>query len=46
MHKEYLLTTYDVLDINNSYQALDTLVSPYINIRHNLLDCDRFDIFW
>ena len=24
-------------------QASDTLVSPYINIRHNVLDCDRFD---
>ena len=25
------------------YQVSDTLVSPYINIRHNVLDCDRFD---
>jgi hypothetical protein len=24
-------------------QASDTLVSPYINIPHNVLDCDRFD---
>jgi hypothetical protein len=29
--------------VHYQIQASDTLVSPYINIRHNVLDCDRFD---